>query len=260
MEVIPVVDIRGGRCVRLVQGDYDRETVFADDPAEAARRWRDAGAKRLHVVDLDGAREGRPVNSASVGRIVAAVDVPVQMGGGLRDIEVVRRYLEAGVERAVLGTAAVKDRALLTSALASFPGRIIVGVDARDGIVVTEGWRDTSGIRAPELVRELAESGVPRVIYTDTLRDGTLTEPNFAALEALLSELRLTGVDLQITYSGGVSSIDHLRRLAATGAEGVIVGRALYTGDIDLGEALAAIDGSTSPDSSRPTLASRLRL
>jgi len=231
--------------VGLVQGDYDRETVFADDPADAARRWTDAGAKRLHVVDLDGAREGRRVNSASVGRIVAAVDVPVQMGGGLRDIETVRRYLEAGVERAVLGTAAVKDWALLTSALASFPGRIIVGVDARDGIVVTEGWRDTSGVGAPDLVRQLAEIGVPRVIYTDTLRDGTLTEPNFAALEALLSGLRHSGSGLQIIYSGGVSSIDHLRRLAATGAEGAIVGRALYMGDIELAEALAAIHGST---------------
>ncbi len=241
MEIIPAIDIRGGRCVRLVQGDYDRETVFADDPAEAARRWRDAGAKRLHVVDLDGAREGRAVNAACVERIVAAVDVPVQLGGGLRDLETIGGYLEAGVERVVLGTAAVKDQALLVSALARFPGRIVVGVDARDGIVVTEGWRDASGITAPELVRQIAELGVPRVIYTDTLRDGTLTEPNFAALEALLSDPRLSASDLQITYSGGVSTIDHLRRLAASGVEGAIVGRALYTGDVDLAEALAAI-------------------
>ncbi|MCH7522896.1 MAG: 1-(5-phosphoribosyl)-5-((5-phosphoribosylamino)methylideneamino)imidazole-4-carboxamide isomerase, partial [Chloroflexi bacterium] len=170
MEIIPVVDIRGGRCVRLVQGDYDRETVFADDPAEAARRWRDAGAKRLHVVDLDGAREGRPVNAASVERIVAAVDVPVQLGGGLRDLETIGGYLEAGVERVVLGTAAVKDQALLADSLARFPGRIVVGVDAREGIVVTEGWRDASGITASDLVRQLVGMGVPRVIYTDTLR------------------------------------------------------------------------------------------
>ena len=237
MEVIPVVDIRGGRCVRLVQGDYDRETVFADDPAEAARRWRDAGAKRLHVVDLDGAREGRAVNAASVERIVAAVDVPVQLGGGLRDLETIGGYLETGVERVVLGTAAVKDQALLASALARFPGRIGVGVDARDGIVVTEGMRDASGIAASELVRQIAELGVPRVIYTDTLRDGTLTEPNFDALETLLSDRP----HLRIIYSGGVSTVDHLRRLAATGVEGAIVGRALYTGDIDLAEALAAI-------------------
>ena len=237
MEIIPAIDIRGGRCVRLVQGDYDRETVFADDPADAARRWRDAGAKRLHVVDLDGAREGRAVNAASVERIVAAVDVPVQLGGGLRDLETIGGYLEAGVERVVLGTAAVKDQALLAGALARFPGRIGVGVDARDGIVVTEGWRDSSGITASELLRRIADLGVPWVIYTDTLRDGTLTEPNFDALETLLSDRQ----HLRIIYSGGVSTIDHLRRLAETEVEGVIVGRALYTGDINLAEALAAI-------------------
>ena len=241
MEIIPAIDIRGGRCVRLVQGDYDRETVFADDPAEAARRWRDAGAGRLHVVDLDGAREGRPVNAASVERIVAAVDVPVQLGGGLRELAALRRYLEAGVERAVLGTAAVKDQALLADSLARFPGRIIVGVDAREGIVVTEGWRDTSGITASDLVPQLAGMGVPRVIYTDTLRDGTLTEPNFTALEALLADSQVRASGLNVIYSGGVSTIDHLRRLAETGVEGAIVGRALYTGDIDLAEALAAI-------------------
>ena len=236
MEIIPAIDIRGGRCVRLVQGDYDRETVFADDPADAARRWRDAGAKRLHVVDLDGAREGRAVNAASVERIVAAVDVPVQLGGGLRDLETIGGYLEAGVERVVLGTAAVKDQALLAGALARFPGRIGVGVDARDGIVVTEGWRDSSGITASELLRRIADLGVPWVIYTDTLRDGTLTEPNFDALETLLSDRQ----HLRIIYSGGVSTIDHLRRLAETEVEGAIVGRALYTGDINLTEALAA--------------------
>ncbi len=223
--------------MRLVQGDYERETVFADDPAATAWRWREAGAKRLHVVDLDGAREGRAVNADSVWRILAAIDVPVQLGGGLRDLETISGYLEAGVERVVLGTAAVKDQALLASALARFPGRIGVGVDARDGIVVTEGWRDASGITAAELVRQIAELGVPWVVYTDTLRDGTLTEPNFDALETLLSDRQ----HLRIIYSGGVSTIDHLRRLAETEVEGAIVGRALYTGDINLTEALTAI-------------------
>ncbi len=245
MEIIPAIDIRGGRCVRLVQGDYDRETVFADDPAAMARRWRDAGAARLHVVDLDGAREGHPVNTASVERIVTAVGIPVQLGGGLRDVETVQRYLDGGVNRVVLGTAAVKDQALLVRALARFPGRIAVGVDARDGIVVTEGWRDASGVAASDLVGQLAELGVPRVIYTDTLRDGTLTGPNFAALAALLSSAGVTASNLRIIYSGGVSTVEHLRRLAATGVEGVIVGRALYTGDIDLAAALAAVLGST---------------
>ena len=240
MDVIPAIDIRGGRCVRLVQGDYARETVFADDPAEAARRWRDAGAKRLHVVDLDGARLGRPVNWEAVTRIVAAVEVPVQLGGGLRDLGTVQRYLEGGVERVVLGTAAVKDERLLSAALERFPGRIAVGVDARDGVVVTEGWLEASGVAARDLVRRLAALGAPRIIYTDTLRDGTLTEPNFPALQALLADVQASGSEMRVLYSGGVSSLRHVRRLAETGVEGVIVGRALYTGDIDLREALAA--------------------
>ena len=245
MEIIPAIDIRGGRCVRLHQGDYGRETVFADDPAAVARRWRDAGAARLHLVDLDGAREGRPVNRATVKKILAAVETPVQLGGGIRDLETVQRYLSDGVDRVVLGTAAVKDQPLLTSALAGFPGRIVVGVDARDGVVVTEGWREASAVTAVDLLWQLTELGVPRVIYTDTLRDGTLTEPNFAALETILSDDRLSARHLRVIYAGGVSAIDHLRRLAATGVEAAIVGRALYTGDIDLAEALAAVHSST---------------
>jgi phosphoribosylformimino-5-aminoimidazole carboxamide ribotide isomerase len=206
-----------------------------------ARRWRDASATRLHLVDLDGAREGRPVNRATVEKILAAVDTPVQLGGGIRDLETIRRYVSDGVDRVVLGTAAVKDPALLTSALAEFPGRIVVGVDARDGVVVMEGWQEDSGVTAVDLLRQLAELGVPRVIYTDTLRDGTLTEPNFAALEAILSDDRLSARDVRVIYAGGVSAIDHVRRLATTNVEAAIVGRALYTGDIDLAEALAAV-------------------
>ena len=240
MDVIPAIDIRGGRCVRLVQGDYARETVFADDPAEAAKRWRDAGARRLHVVDLDGARQGRPLNWEAVTRIVAAVDAPVQMGGGLRDLGTVQRYLDGGIERVVLGTAAVKDEALLGAALDRFPGRIVVGVDARDGIVVTEGWLEASGVAAGELVRRLAAMGVPRIIYTDTLRDGTLTEPNFPGLQALLADVQSSGGEMRVLYSGGVASLRHVRRLAETGVEGVVVGRALYTGDVDLRDAIAA--------------------
>ncbi len=249
MDIIPAVDIRGGRCVRLEQGDFARETVYADDPAAAARRWQDAGARRLHVVDLDGAREGRPVNQASVRRILAEVSVPVQLGGGLRDVATINRYLESGVERVVLGTAAVKDQTTLLNALALFRERIAVGVDARAGLVVSEGWREASPRPAGELVAELAEMGARRVIYTDTVRDGTLTAPNFAALEQLLSNLQpptpvlsaAEGADLRIIYAGGVSSLDHLRTLAALGLEGAIVGTALYTGDIDLGQALAAL-------------------
>jgi phosphoribosylformimino-5-aminoimidazole carboxamide ribotide isomerase len=235
MEVIPAIDIRGGRCVRLVQGDYDRETVFADDPAAAATRWRDAGAGRLHVVDLDGAREGRPVNEDAIQRILGAVDVPVQLGGGLRAPDVVQRYLDAGVDRVVVGTAAVKDEAALSAMLERFPGRVLAGVDARNGIVVTDGWTDGSGIAVAEFVPRLAALGVERIVYTDTVQDGTLTQPNLAALESLLA----ADPALKVIYAGGVAKVEHLRRLAAAGAEGAIIGHALYTGDIDLAEALA---------------------
>ncbi len=241
MEIIPAVDIRGGRCVRLQQGDFARETVFADDPAAAARRWQDAGARRLHVVDLDGAREGRPVNEPSIRHILAEVSVPVQLGGGLRDVAAINRYLESGVERVVLGTAALKDQTTLLNALALFQERIVVGVDARDGLVVSEGWREASRRPAGELVAELAEMGARRIVYTDTVRDGTLTAPNFAALEDLLSNLQSPTSNLKIMYAGGISSLDHLRKLAALGLEGAIVGTALYTGDLDLGQALAAL-------------------
>lgn len=241
MELIPAIDIRGGRCVRLEQGDYGRETVFADDPAAVASRWQDAGALRLHIVDLDGAREGRPMNQDAIQRLLASLFIPVQLGGGIRDIATIQRYLEAGVDRVVLGTAAVKDQTTLLNALALFRQRIVVAVDARDGVVVTEGWREVSGLRAGDLVRQLSEMGVARIIYTDTLRDGTLTGPNFPAIESLLSNLQPPTSDLQIIYSGGVSSLDHLRRLAALSVEGVIVGKALYTGDIDFTEAVASL-------------------
>ncbi|MBI1885813.1 MAG: 1-(5-phosphoribosyl)-5-[(5-phosphoribosylamino)methylideneamino]imidazole-4-carboxamide isomerase [Chloroflexi bacterium] len=244
MEVIPAIDIRGGRCVRLTQGDYARETVFAEDPAAVARRWQDAGAQRLHVVDLDGARVGRPVNASAVQRVVASAFIPVQLGGGLRDLGVIQRYAEMGVDRFVLGTVAVKDQTTLLNALALFPDRIVVAIDARDGIVASEGWRESAGVPAADLLRQLAETGVTRFVYTDIARDGTLTEPNFAAVEALAGEagkLSGGGPDASLTYSGGVTSVDHLLRLARLGLEGAIVGTALYAGTIDLAEALAAV-------------------
>ncbi|HEU4758813.1 MAG TPA: 1-(5-phosphoribosyl)-5-[(5-phosphoribosylamino)methylideneamino]imidazole-4-carboxamide isomerase [Dehalococcoidia bacterium] len=245
MELIPAIDIRGGRCVRLEQGDYARETVFGDDPAAVAARWQETGALRLHVVDLDGAREGRPVNQDAVRRILDALVIPVQLGGGIRDIAAIQRYLEAGVDRVVLGTAAVSDQTTLLNALALFPGRVVVAVDARDGVAVTQGWLDSSGVPAADLVRQLGEMSVTRIIYTDTLRDGTLSGPNFAAVESLLSNLQSLPAGqagrTSVIYSGGISSLDHLRRLAALDLEGVIVGKALYTGAIDLREALAAL-------------------
>jgi len=236
MEIIPAIDIRGGRCVRLYQGDYGRETVFADDPVEVALRWQDEGASRLHVVDLDGAREGRPVNAELVGRIVAVASVPVQVGGGLRDMPAIQRYLETGVDRVVLGTAAVRDRTLLAEALAQYGQRIVVSVDARAGQVAVQGWEQETQLAAAELMGELAALGVGRFVYTDTARDGTLEGPNFAAIGSLMA-----GVRAPVIYAGGVSSIDDLVRLAPLGLEGAIVGKALYTGDVILREALEVL-------------------
>ena len=241
MEIIPAIDIRGGRCVRLLQGDYARETIFADDPAAMASRWQEAGARRLHVVDLDGAREGWPVNQEAIQRVVAAVSIPVQLGGGIRDIATIQRYLEAGIDRVIVGTAAVKGQATLRNALTLFRQHIVVAVDARDDVIVSEGWRETSGVVAGDLVRQLAEMGVTCIIYTDTLRDGTLTGPNFPAIERLLSLVSTLQPPLSVIASGGVSSLDHLRRLAPLSLEGVVIGKALYTGDIDLAAAIAAL-------------------
>ena len=241
MEIIPAIDIRGGRCVRLYQGDYDRETVFSDDPVEVARRWQDEGATRLHVVDLDGAREGSPVNAELVGRIVAAVRVPVQVGGGIREMPAIRRYLDAGVDRVVLGTAAVKDRALLSEALAEHGQRIVVSVDARAGQVAVQGWKQETQLAAADLMAELARLGVSRFIYTDAARDGTLEGPNLRAIEGLLAR-----VSVPLIYAGGVSAVDDLVGLASLGLEGAIVGKALYTGHVVLREALEVL-GSGQP-------------
>ncbi len=241
METIPAIDIRGGRCVRLEQGDYARETVFGDDPAAVAARWQEAGALRLHVVDLDGAREGGPVNQDAVRRILDALVIPVQLGGGIRDIGTIQRFLDMGADRVVLGTAAVKDQTTLINAVTLFRQRIVVGVDARDGVVMVEGWTEASGVSAGELVRQLSEMGVSRVIYTDISRDAMLTGPNFAAIAGLLEEIAGLPSPVAVIASGGISSIEDLRRLAALGVEGAIIGKALYTGAIDLREALAAV-------------------
>jgi phosphoribosylformimino-5-aminoimidazole carboxamide ribotide isomerase len=241
MEIIPAIDIRGGRCVRLEQGDYDRETVFDDDPVGVAKRWQAAGARRLHVVDLDGARDGRPGNEGAVRAILAASSVPVQVGGGVRDIAVMQLYLDSGADRVILGTAAVKDQTTLINAVTLFRGRIVVGVDARGGLVATEGWLETSTLPATELVKQLSELGVTRIIYTDILRDATLTGPNFKAITDLLEFISGLPSPVSVIVAGGVSSIDDLRRLAELPVEGAIIGKAIYTGAIDLAAALEAI-------------------
>ena len=234
MEVIPAIDIRGGRCVRLSQGDYERETVFDDDPLAVAVRWAALGARRIHIVDLDGAREGQQVNAALVRRIVRTVDAAVQTGGGLRDLPTVRAALDDGVNRVVLGTAAVRDPELLREAVAVARDRLIVSVDARNGVVQLQGWTEGSDVTATSLIRQLATIGVERIVYTDIDRDGVRGSPNFEMYEALVSE-----TSIAVIAAGGVSSLDDLRRLSDCGVEAAIVGRALYTGEVALPEALA---------------------
>ncbi len=242
MEIIPAIDIRGGRCVRLDQGDYDRETVFADDPVEAAQRWEKAGARRLHVVDLEGARDGKPQNEDVIRRVIGAVSVAVQVGGGVRDIAVIDRYLKAGADRVALGTAAVKDQTTLVNAVSLFRERIIVGVDARDGMVATEGWRETSAVRALDLVQQLSEFGVERIFYTDISRDGMLGGPNFLAIQEVVEHAAGLPSPMVVIAAGGVSAVEHLKRLRLIGVEGAIIGMALYTGALDMAEALAAAE------------------
>lgn len=240
MQIIPAIDIRNGRCVRLDQGDYNRETVFADDPAEVARQFAAAGATRIHTVDLDGAREGVVRNEAPIHAVIAAAGIPVQVGGGVRDLAIIQRFLDAGADRVAIGTAAVKDPTMLANAVARFGDRMFVGVDARDGLVATEGWLETSEIRALDLVRRLSELGVQRIFYTDITQDGMLKGPNFAAIEEMLAFVGTLGSPMAVIASGGVSSLDHVKRLASTGVEGVIIGKAFYTGALDLGDAIAA--------------------
>jgi phosphoribosylformimino-5-aminoimidazole carboxamide ribotide isomerase len=241
VEVIPAIDIRGGRCVRLDQGDYARETVFGDDPLAVARRWQSEGAVRLHVVDLDGARDGRPVNGDVIRAILSAVSVPVQVGGGIRDIAAVDSYLKAGADRVALGTAAVKDQTTLVNAVSLFRGGIIVGVDARDGMVATEGWLEQSEVPDTDLVQQLSELGVARIFYTDIARDGLLEGPNFAAIHRIVEHASGLPSPMSVIASGGVSTVEHLKRLSMLGVEGAIVGKALYTGALSLGEAIRAV-------------------
>jgi phosphoribosylformimino-5-aminoimidazole carboxamide ribotide isomerase len=241
LEVIPAIDIRGGRCVRLEQGDYARETVFGENPVQMAERWQAEGAGRLHVVDLDGARDGRPGNEEVIRSILEASRVAVQVSGGVRDIALIQGYIDAGADRVVLGTAAVKDQTTLINAVTLFRERIVVGVDARQGMVATDGWTETTSLPATELLKQLSELGVVRIIYTDILRDATLTGPNFEAIGELLEFISGLPSPISMIVAGGLSSVDDLRRLSELPVEGAIVGKAIYTGEIDLAEALTAV-------------------
>ena len=239
MDVIPAIDLLEGRCVRLYQGDYDRSQVFSENPADVAKQWVDQGATRLHIVDLDGAKAGKVVNLGAIEAIAHAVSVPIEIGGGLRDRTSVQQLFNLGVQWAILGTIAVEQPQLVQQLCEEFPGQIIIGIDARNGRVATHGWLETSEVLATQLAVQMQELGAAAIIYTDIHRDGTLTGPNFEALQELAAV-----ISIPIIASGGVSSVTNLLSLLALepqGVTGVIVGRALYTGDILLKEALRAI-------------------
>jgi phosphoribosylformimino-5-aminoimidazole carboxamide ribotide isomerase len=237
MEIIPAVDIKGGKCVRLYQGDYEKETVFSEDPVSVALGWKAQGATRLHVIDLDGAAAGEPKNIDVIEAIVKRVALPVELGGGIRSEAAVARLLGLGLDRVILGTAAVENQELVKGLCQKYGEAIVVGIDARDGYVATHGWIESTDIKALALGLHMAELGTKRIIYTDIKRDGTLTEPGFEAIAEMVK-----GMNIPVIAAGGISKLDHLRKLQEIGVEGAILGRAIYTGDINLKEALAALD------------------
>jgi phosphoribosylformimino-5-aminoimidazole carboxamide ribotide isomerase len=238
--VIPAVDMRGGKAVRLSEGDFDRETRYFDDPVEAARRWVQMGARRLHLVDLDAAKGGSPVHREVIEQIARTLPVPVEVGGGIRTMEAVEGYLTSGVQWVVVGTAAVEDRDFVLSASRRYPGRIILGIDARDGLVRTKAWHDEGGVSAVELARSYAGTGVAAVIYTDIARDGVGTGIDTEGTRRMAREGAIP-----VIASGGVrdvSDVEAAARLYPDGVIGVIVGRALYEGTVDLAGANAAAE------------------
>ena len=230
MEIIPAIDIRGGRCVRLYKGDFDQETVFSDDPIAIALQWQTEGAQRLHIVDLDGARAGLPQNLSIIRTITDRLDIPIQVGGGLRSIEAITEVMALGADRVVLGTSAVEEPELVEYVMRRFGSQAaVIGVDALDGLVAVRGWIEGSATRAVDLVTKMVNLGVVRFLYTDISRDGTLTEPNFAEVTEVIKTSSMA-----VLAAGGITSLEHLKRLSEIGAEGAIVGKALYTGAIDL--------------------------
>ncbi|GHO67819.1 1-(5-phosphoribosyl)-5-[(5-phosphoribosylamino) methylideneamino] imidazole-4-carboxamide isomerase [Ktedonobacter sp. SOSP1-52] len=237
MIILPAIDIKDGVCVRLYQGDYAQVTTYDRDPVQVAQRWQEAGANWLHVVDLDGAAQGRPVNTDLIQRMRRETTLQIEVGGGMRSLEQIEQVLALGVERVILGTVALRDRALLEAALARWGEQIAVGLDARDGFVAVSGWYETSQVRATELAGELSRLGVRRFVYTDIARDGALSGPNLPALREMQQ-----ASESALIASGGVSSLEDLRELAQSGVEGAIVGKAIYTGAVDLVQAVRELE------------------
>jgi phosphoribosylformimino-5-aminoimidazole carboxamide ribotide isomerase len=235
VEVWPAIDLRGGKCVRLKKGDYEQETVFGEDPAAMARHWVELGAERLHLVDLEGARQGRPANLESVRAIVRSVRVVCELGGGIRSEETIRELLKLGLRRLVIGTRALQDPDWFRRMCREFPGKLVLGIDAREGRVATDGWLQTSDVPVTELAQQFADEPIAAIIYTDIGTDGMLAGPNLAAMAAMQA-----AVALPVIASGGVTTQEDVARLAAAGMAGCIIGRALYEGRLTLPDALAA--------------------
>jgi phosphoribosylformimino-5-aminoimidazole carboxamide ribotide isomerase len=243
MILIPAIDLKDGHCVRLEQGDMLKATVFSDDPASMATQWAERGARRLHVVDLNGARQGKPVNEQAVKDIIASIDsdIPVQLGGGIRDLDTIERYLDDGVSFVIIGTQAVKNPGFLHEACDAFPGHIIVGLDAKDGQVATDGWSRLTKHDVIDLAKRFQDYGVEAVIYTDIGRDGMMTGVNIDATVRLAQAL-----SIPVIASGGLNSLDDVRRLCAVEGEGItgaITGRAIYEGKLDFAEAVKLAAG-----------------
>lgn len=245
MLIIPAIDLKDGQCVRLRQGLMEDSTVFSDDPVATAQRWVDAGCRRLHLVDLNGAFDGRPRNAAAVEAIAAAFpELPIQIGGGIRSLHTIEHYLQAGVRYVIIGTRAVREPAFVGEACRAFPGRVIVGLDARDGRVATDGWADVSEVLATELARRFEDDGVSAIVYTDIARDGMMQGVN---VEATVAMARASSIP--VIASGGISALEDIRALCAVadaGISGAITGRAIYEGTLDLAAAQALADASQS--------------
>jgi len=242
MIILPAIDLKEGRCVRLEQGLMDKDTVYNDNPGEQARIWQDQGGEFLHIVDLDGAFAGLPKNKEAIRAIVDAIDIPSELGGGIRDMQAIEAYLELGIDRVILGTIAKEKPSLVEEACKKFPGQIVVGIDAKDGLVAIRGWADVTEKKATEMAKEMEGFGVEAIIYTDIARDGMMQGPNIEATKTLAES-----INIQVIASGGLSTLDDIRRLIAiesSGVTGVITGKAIYSGAIDLREAVALTKGN----------------
>ena len=236
MIVIPAIDLKEGNCVRLEQGEMNRDTVFSDNPAQQALKWQEAGAELLHLVDLDGAFAGVPKNKAAIEAIIKAIRIPAQLGGGIRDIATIEAYLSLGLSRVIIGTAAQRNPELVIEACQKFPGQIVVGIDAKNGMVAVQGWAELTDISAVDLAKKFEDCGVAAIIYTDISRDGMMGGPNLEATKALAE-----AISIPVIASGGVSSlkdIENLMAIEASGVTGAITGKAIYTGAINLREAI----------------------